>query len=69
VREPAPNLDRDDIRGVTRPLVAGIGIEDLVCPRRRKNGTNFGRLLPNTDRFVIHRLAALALRLIDWRNR
>jgi len=48
-------------------------------PIERTNSwlSNFGQLRRNTDRFVIHRLAQLALaiallltaKLIDWRNR
>ncbi|MFV1963189.1 MAG: hypothetical protein ACC658_15305 [Acidimicrobiia bacterium] len=77
--------------GPTFGAVADIGIDDLVCARKRKQGTatkpkpaplgmrwpvertnswlsNHGQLRKNTDRRIIHRLAAMVLtiKLVKW---
>jgi transposase len=50
------HLDRGYDSGVTRRLVAGIGIDDLVCSRRRKNGTaNEKKIVPLGLRWPIER--------------
>jgi transposase len=94
------HLDRGYDNGVVRQLCVDLGVDDLVCSRRRPPGTattkvsvplgmrwpiertnswlsNFGQLRRNTDRYIIHRLAALALaivliitiKLIKWADR
>jgi transposase len=94
------HLDRGYDNPKARALVAEIGINDLICARKRPRGegtntkrvplgmrwpvertnswlSNYGQLRRNTDRRIIHRLAALALavaliitiKLIKWANR
>ncbi len=94
------HLDRGYDGRPARVTVAAVGIDDLVCARKRKRGTpakpkpaplgmrwpvertnswlsNYGQLRRNTDRRIIHRLAAIALaialiltiKLVKWAER
>jgi len=50
------HLDRGYDRGVVRRLVASVGIDDVVCSRRRKTGTGDGKkLVPLGLRWPIER--------------
>ncbi len=78
------HLDRGYDNPKTRKLIADVGIDDLICDRKRARGkgttpkrvplgmrwpvertnswlSNYGQLRRNTDRRIIHRLAAVAL--------
>lgn len=50
------HLDRGYDNNVVRTLVAGLGIDDLICARRRKSGTATGKLaVPLGMRWPIER--------------